>query len=74
MTEKYSYTLGRNLLQVTSIIFFTQVIMEIAGVIDRKNEFGWVLLFFGLLFVASLVHNLTLIFLNIKISMREKNG
>ena len=61
---KHDYTLSRNILQFTSIIFFTQIFFETGGIIERNDGFGWVLPACGILWVLSLIYAIALVVMN----------
>ena len=64
--KTYSYSIARNLNVLTGIIFFSQFIVEVGGIITRKPGFEWVLFACGGAFLLSIFYSLILVLLNAK--------
>jgi len=61
-TKKYDYTLARELVKFTSIIFFVQLFAEVVA--TRDDGFFWVLPFSASLLGVSLLYSLLLVVMN----------
>ena len=62
--KKLDYFWPRTVMTITGVVFFTQLIMEISGVIPRKAGYEWVLPALGLAFGVSLLIAVVAIVLN----------
>ena len=62
----YDYLIAQSLNIITGIIFFSQLIIEVGGLITRKPGFEWILPFCGGTFLLSVFYSLALVLLNAK--------
>lgn len=53
-----------SLCRVTSIVFLSQLILELSGVATRKPEYDWVIYACGAAFFASLLFAAAVVFIN----------
>jgi len=61
---KYNYYLSRQLVTITSIVFLSQLFIEVTGVVERKPEFEFILPACAILWIISISYALSLIILN----------
>jgi len=64
--KKHDYSLYRSLNIITGVVFFSQLILEVSGLITRKPSFEWVVPACGGAFLLSIVYLFVLILLNAK--------
>lgn len=64
MRTKYSYGFARVITQITAFVFFPQLVLEVIGVITRKEGFEWVLPVCGVTFLIAILYSLILVILN----------
>lgn len=62
--EKYDYFWARAAVQITGIVFFTQLLFEVSGLATRKPEMWWVIWACGAAFAGALIYSTALIALN----------
>jgi len=62
--KRYEYSIARSLNVITGIIFFSQLFMEVSGIIKRKPGFEWVIYACGGAFLMALIYAAVLILLN----------
>jgi len=62
--KRYNYSIARNFSVFTGIIFFSQLFMEVSGIIKRKPGFEWVIYACGGAFLLSIIYAAVLILLN----------
>lgn len=70
--KRYDYYTSRQLVNMTGVIFWSQVILQVLGIIERKPEFDFILPLCGIIWIASIVYAITLVVLNA--SIRNKNN
>lgn len=68
---KYSYTVSRAILQVTAILFFTQLFLESSGVITRDKGFEWAVPACGGALLIAVMYATLLILLNARARGRK---
>jgi hypothetical protein len=62
--KRIDYFWPRTLVQLTAVVFWLQLTMEMSGVITRKPGYGWVLYACAGAFVASVLYFLAAMVLN----------
>jgi len=62
--KKYNDKVSKALAEITGFLFFSQLIMEVAGVAVRKSGFEYTLHVCLGMFVASIIYSLIIILLN----------
>jgi len=62
--KRYEYSIARSLNVITGIIFFSQLFVEVSGIIKRKPGFEWVIYACGVAFLLSIIYAAVLILLN----------
>lgn len=70
--KKYNYYTARLLTKITGFVFFSQLIMEVSGLITRKDDFEYTVHVCFLLFVLSGIYSLVLMLLNARNSVTQK--
>lgn len=70
--NKYSYEFARALFSASTVLFFSQIILEVAGVADRKPEFWWVIPVCAAFWIASIIYSVVLIILNARIELNKE--
>lgn len=71
MKKRYDYYWARNITELTGIVFVTQLLTEVFGIIQRKPGFEWVVPVCGTAFAISVLYTVALIVLN---TLHERNG
>ena len=66
MKKRYSYLIARQLTVTTGIVFISQLILEMSGLITRKPGLEWVIYACGGAFFVSVIYSAILIVLNIR--------
>lgn len=66
--KKYDYTLARILFKLTGIIFITQLLLEVSGIIVRKQGYEWVLPACGIALLLATAYAGILVLLNSRIN------
>lgn len=69
--NRVDYYWARTLLQITSIVFFPQLILEASGILTRKPGFEWVIYACAIAFLASLIYAVALVVIN---ALRKQEG
>lgn len=67
--KKIDYFLARTLVQVSGIVFVTQLVIEVAGIATRKPGMEWVVPACAAAFFASLLYAAAVVAIN---AWREK--
>lgn len=62
--RKHDYFVARALVQITGIVFLSQLVLEASGAIARKPGLEWVIYACGAAFAASVLYSVALIVLN----------
>ena len=70
--KRYDYFWARILTNITGIIFFTQAIFELSGLLTRLPGYEWVLTACGIAFGAALLYSLILTVLNVKVGRQHE--
>lgn len=63
--KRIDYFWPRALVQITGIVFVTQVLLELSGIGTRKPEFEWVIYACGAAFLASASFAMAVIAINV---------
>jgi hypothetical protein len=71
MKKRYDYYWVRIATQLTGIVFLTQILAEVSGIVQRKPGFEWVLPTCGAAFALAMLYAVVLIVLN---ALHERNG
>ena len=69
--KKHDYSAARSLTIITSVVFFSQLIIEILGVVERRAGYENVVLYCGIAFLLSIIYSTVLIYLNARIKKRK---
>jgi len=64
MKNAYDYFWAKMLTRFTIVVFFSQLFLEVTGIITRDDGYEWVIYVCGAAFLASVFYSLTLIILN----------
>ena len=62
--KKRDYFWARAMTQITGVVFFTQLFLEVFGALQRKPGFEWVIYACGATFILSLLYLLILVLIN----------
>lgn len=62
--KKYDYFWARAFIQITGVVFISQLIIELSGIAVRKSGFEWVVYACGAAFFAAILYSFTLVLLN----------
>jgi len=64
MKKRYDYFWARIVTQITGIVFLSQLVLDLSGMIQRKPGLEWVVPACGVAFVVALIWSVALIVLN----------
>jgi len=64
--KRYAYFVARQLTIITGVVFVSQLILEISGLITRKPDFGWIIYACAGAFILSIFYSIVLILLNVR--------
>lgn len=62
--KRYDYFWARASIQITGIVFVSQLITELSGIAVREPGFEWVIYACGVAFFAAILYSFILILLN----------
>jgi hypothetical protein len=70
--KKHSYGLARSLTSITGVIFISQGVLDLVGIVDRKPGFELLVPVCGAAFAGAVIYSLVLLALNTNARRKEE--
>jgi uncharacterized YccA/Bax inhibitor family protein len=70
--KRASYIPANAALQITGIVFFSQLLLEMTGVIQRKPEYWWIVPAAGAAFGVAVLYSIAVVIWNARIEYQQQ--